>query len=129
MPRNQLLDALFTLYREKQHWSARELRQRTEQPEAYLKEVLQEIADLHRSGEHTGMYELKPNFRESVSDGIWSWEKTCADVYDLKQVKSEAGASAAAASLKSPGGDEVVDAEMDDDFGDDDDDDDMEEIS
>ena len=38
-------------------------------------------------------------------------------------MKSEAGASAAAASLKTSGGDEVVDADLDDDFGDDDDDD------
>ena len=58
---------LFSLYREKQHWSAKDLRLRTEQPEGYLKEVLQEIADLHRSGEFTGLYELKPNFRDSVS--------------------------------------------------------------
>lgn len=84
MPRNQLLDALFSLYREKQRWSARELRQRTEQPEGYLKEVLQEIADLHRSGEHTGLYELKPSFRESVSGVsifcVWfRWDEVIVD--------------------------------------------------
>ncbi|TDL20792.1 hypothetical protein BD410DRAFT_790464 [Rickenella mellea] len=65
MPRNQLLDLLFALYRERPRWSAKELRTRTEQPEAYLKEVLAEIADLHRSGEYNGLYELKPNFQET----------------------------------------------------------------
>ena len=67
MPRNQLLDLLFALYREKPRWSAKDLRSRTEQPEAYLKEVLGEIADIHRSGEYNGLYELKANFKDSVS--------------------------------------------------------------
>jgi hypothetical protein len=40
------------------------LRERTQQPEAYLKEVLSEIAVLTRSGEFSGTWELKPNFRE-----------------------------------------------------------------
>lgn len=42
------------------------MRARTEQPETYLKEVLSEIADLHRSGEFNGLYELKPNFKDTV---------------------------------------------------------------
>ena len=67
MPRNQLLDMLFSLYRERPFWSAKDLRMRTEQPEVYLKEVLGEIAELRRYGEFSGMYELKANFREAVS--------------------------------------------------------------
>ena len=66
MPRNQLLDMLFSLYREQLRWSAKDLRTRTEQPEVYLKEVLAQIANLHRSGEFNGQYELKPNFKDSV---------------------------------------------------------------
>jgi transcription initiation factor TFIIF subunit beta len=50
MPQNQLLDALFGLFREKAFWSVKELRLKTEQPEAYLKETLGQIATLHRSG-------------------------------------------------------------------------------
>ena len=50
MPQNQLLDALFGLFREKEFWSVKELRLKTEQPEAYLKETLGQIATLHRSG-------------------------------------------------------------------------------
>ena len=69
MPRNQLLDMLFGLFREKEHWSIKPLRERTQQPEAYLKEVLQEIAFLHRSGEHNGTWELLANFK---GDGVSS---------------------------------------------------------
>ncbi|KIK55455.1 hypothetical protein GYMLUDRAFT_76532 [Collybiopsis luxurians FD-317 M1] len=64
MPRNQLLDALFGLFRETPRWGIKTLRERTQQPEAYLKEVLSEIAFLHRSGEHNGYWEVKDTFKE-----------------------------------------------------------------
>lgn len=68
LPRNQLLDLLFQLFREQPRWSFKPLRERTQQPEVYLKEVLNEIAVLHRSGEHNGMWELSEIFaREGVS--------------------------------------------------------------
>ncbi|KAI9456862.1 hypothetical protein BJY52DRAFT_1275057 [Lactarius psammicola] len=43
------------------------LREKTQQPEVYLKEVLSEIATLHRSGEFNGTWELMPSFK---GDGI-----------------------------------------------------------
>ncbi len=64
IPRNQLLDQLFSHFRDMSHWGLRPLRDKTQQPEAYLKEVLSEIAFLHRSGEHNGMWELKDNFKD-----------------------------------------------------------------
>jgi transcription initiation factor TFIIF subunit beta len=62
MPRNQLLDLLFSLFREKPRWSIKPLRERTQQPEAYLKEVLTAIATLNRSGEYNGLWELNDVF-------------------------------------------------------------------
>jgi len=64
MPRNQLLDQLFALFRETPRWGIRPLREKTQQPEAYLKEVLAEIAFLHKSGEHNGLWELKEVFKD-----------------------------------------------------------------
>jgi hypothetical protein len=43
------------------------LREKTQQPEVYLKEVLSEIATLHRSGEFNGTWELMPSFK---GDGV-----------------------------------------------------------
>ncbi|KAH9964878.1 transcription initiation factor IIF, beta subunit-domain-containing protein [Russula dissimulans] len=104
MPRNQLLDALFALFREREHWPIKLLRERTQQPEVYLKEVLSEIASLHRSGEFNGTWELMPSFK---GDGI----------------KAE-GMSQLYASQPSN-----ADVDMDDyDEEEDDDDDDMEEV-
>ncbi|KDR76159.1 hypothetical protein GALMADRAFT_247378 [Galerina marginata CBS 339.88] len=62
MPRNQLLDQLFALFRESPRWSIRPLRDKTQQPEVYLKEVLSEIAFLHKSGEYNGLWELREVF-------------------------------------------------------------------
>ena len=64
MPRNQLLDQLFSLFRETPRWSIRPLRDKTQQPEVYLKEVLSEIAFLHKAGEYNGLWELKEIFKD-----------------------------------------------------------------
>lgn len=69
MPRNQLLDQIFSLFRETPHWGIRPLREKTQQPEAYLKEVLSEVAFLHRSGEHSGFFELKENYKDEGMKG------------------------------------------------------------
>ncbi|KAG1750285.1 transcription initiation factor IIF, beta subunit-domain-containing protein [Suillus lakei] len=85
-------------------WSIKPLRERTQQPEAYLKEVLLDIATLNRSGEFNGMWELN-------------------DVFAKEGMKSEnvPGPS----SL--PGG--SGDMGMDEYDEDEDEDDDMEEVS
>ncbi|KAF8492548.1 transcription initiation factor IIF, beta subunit-domain-containing protein [Russula emetica] len=104
MPRNQLLDSLFALFRDREQWPIKLLREKTQQPEVYLKEVLSEIATLHRSGEFNGTWELMPSFK---GDGI----------------KAE-GMSQLYASQASN-----ADASMDDyDDDEEDDDDDMEEV-
>jgi transcription initiation factor TFIIF subunit beta len=63
MPRNELMDLLFPLFRDSEHWSIRDLRNRTRQPEAYLREVLQEIGFLHRTGSAANMWSLLPAYR------------------------------------------------------------------
>ena len=67
IPRNQLLDLIFNLFRDIPRWGIKPLREKTQQPEAYLKEVLSEVAALHRSGEYNGLWELKENFK---GDGV-----------------------------------------------------------
>lgn len=106
MPRNQLLDELFVLFREMPRWSIKPLREKTQQPEVYLKEVLSDIATLHKSGEHNGLWELKPNFKD-------------------REVKGEN------VPMSSIPGDVKMEDDEDDDEDDDDedDDDDMEEVS
>ncbi|TFK49798.1 hypothetical protein OE88DRAFT_1662476 [Heliocybe sulcata] len=112
MPRNQLLDLLFNLFRERPQWSIRVLRERTQQPEAYLKEVLSEIASLHRSGEFSGLWELKSSFKD---DGVKPEGAAGSSMHtDLSQMPPD--------SMKDEDDDEDEDE-------DDDEDDDMEEVS
>ena len=68
MAKNDLLDALFHHFRQKPHWPIKELRQRVQQPEAYLREVLNEIAILERSGPNNGMYRLTENYLPAVEE-------------------------------------------------------------
>ncbi|EJF58635.1 transcription initiation factor IIF beta subunit [Dichomitus squalens LYAD-421 SS1] len=106
MPRDQLLDELFKAFQERERWSIKALRERTQQPEAYLKEVLSEIAFLHRSGEFNGSWELMANYK---GEGM-----KAEDVPGPSGVKVE--------DIKMEGEDE-------EDDDDDEDDDDMEEVS
>lgn len=101
MPRNELYDALFERFKEKQDWTLRDLRARTQQPEAYLKEVLSEVASLHRTGEKVGLWSLKETYLSASTHADVKAEDRGVDV-------------------------DGVDDDMDDE---DDEDDDMEEIS
>jgi transcription initiation factor TFIIF subunit beta len=127
MPRNQLLDALFALFREREQWPIKLLREKTQQPEVYLKEVLSEIATLHRSGEFNGTWELMPSFK---GDGVrlnrtmgCSKLTFCFSFFFFPaQIKAESMSQLYASQPSN------ADASMDDYDDDDDDDDDMEEV-
>ncbi|KAH9037318.1 transcription initiation factor IIF, beta subunit-domain-containing protein [Lactarius hengduanensis] len=107
MPRNQLLDSLFSLFREREQWPIKLLREKTQQPEVYLKEVLSEIATLHRSGEFNGTWELTPSFK---GDGV----RGCIKAEGMSQLYASQPSNA--------------DVSMDDYDEEEDDDDDMEEV-
>lgn len=67
MPRNELLDRLFACFKEYTFWSMKALRERLHQPESYLKDTLEDIAELIRSGQQTGNWRLKP---EAMQDNF-----------------------------------------------------------
>lgn len=60
MPRNELLDNLYECFSEYTFWSMKALKDRLRQPELYLKENLESIAELVRSGVQVGQYRLRP---------------------------------------------------------------------
>ncbi|PKI83675.1 DNA helicase [Malassezia vespertilionis] len=62
MPRNELLDLLFVLFDRYKHWSLKRLREETQQPYTYLREVLQSIADQHHNGPYAGSWSLKREY-------------------------------------------------------------------
>ncbi|CAE6435212.1 hypothetical protein ACGC1H_002859 [Rhizoctonia solani] len=64
IPKNELLDMLFKLFLVQSHWSMKVLRERTKQPLDYLKETLDEIAILHKSGPHTNTWSLQASYAQ-----------------------------------------------------------------
>lgn len=63
MPKKDLLDLLFRLFEEYEYWSMKGLKERTRQPESYLKESLESIANLIKKGPYTSKYNLKAEYR------------------------------------------------------------------
>lgn len=62
MPRNELLDLLWACFRRYKYWSMKALRAELRQPEAYLREVLEDIADLPKSGKFAMNWTIKPDY-------------------------------------------------------------------
>lgn len=60
MPQNELLDRIFDCFRKYNYWSMKALRAELQQPEVYLKETLEKVAVLAKSGRFATNWSLKP---------------------------------------------------------------------
>ena len=65
MPQNELLDLIYSCFREYRYWPFKRLKERLRQPETYLKQTLEIVAHLVKSGDFANTWELKPEARES----------------------------------------------------------------
>ncbi|KAI9312405.1 transcription initiation factor IIF, beta subunit-domain-containing protein [Dichotomocladium elegans] len=68
MPRNELMDKLFTAFERYPYWSFKGLLEHTKQPSQYLKEVLSEICILNKRGPYASNYQLKPEYKQRPSE-------------------------------------------------------------
>lgn len=64
IPKDQLLDLIFDCFRQYQYWPMKALRQRTQQPDAYLRQVLEEVAVLIKSGKFANNYCLSDAYKD-----------------------------------------------------------------
>jgi transcription initiation factor TFIIF subunit beta len=60
IPQNELLDKIFACFRRYNYWSMKALRAELQQPEAYLRETLEKVAVLAKSGRFATQWSLKP---------------------------------------------------------------------
>ncbi|KAG4429157.1 hypothetical protein IFR05_015357 [Cadophora sp. M221] len=60
MPQNELLDRIFDCFRRYNYWSMKALRAELQQPEAYLRETMEKVAVLAKSGRFATQWSLKP---------------------------------------------------------------------
>ncbi|KAI5308809.1 hypothetical protein KEM55_004802 [Ascosphaera atra] len=65
IPQNELLDLIYACFRRYRYWPFKALKAELKQPEAYLKQTLEMVAHLVRSGNFAMTWELKPEARES----------------------------------------------------------------
>jgi transcription initiation factor TFIIF subunit beta len=65
MPQNELIDLIYDCFREYKYWPFKGLKARLRQPESYLKQTLEMVAHLVKSGDFAMTWELKPEARES----------------------------------------------------------------
>ncbi|KAA8648463.1 transcription factor IIF subunit TFG2 [Aspergillus tanneri] len=73
MPQNELLDLIYQCFREYRYWPFKALKGRLRQPEAYLKQTLELVAHLVKSGDFAMTWELKPEAKESSYAKAWAY--------------------------------------------------------
>ncbi|KAH3684061.1 hypothetical protein WICPIJ_004963 [Wickerhamomyces pijperi] len=87
IPQKDLLDLLFKLFDEYDYWSLKGLKERTKQPEVFLKETLDQIAQLIKRGPYIGKWALKKEFKELKNQE--RAEKLGADAVTVEESEEE----------------------------------------
>lgn len=66
MDKDKLLDLIFNAYKKREEYTFKEINAIVDQPDKWLKEVLNEIADTKRDERNRQVYHLKEEFKTSV---------------------------------------------------------------
>lgn len=90
-----LRDAIFACFKQYSYWSMKSFKQRLNQPEAWLREVLEKVAILHKSGPFANNWQARPEYRQAnVEDSLApdvevAGEDTDMDGEDDENIKME----------------------------------------
>jgi len=63
MPKQELINLIFACFSKQDHWNLKHLREATEQPTAWLKEILGELCVYTKKGPNKNTFELKPEYK------------------------------------------------------------------
>lgn len=69
IPQGDLRDKIFACFRRFTYWSMKALRAAIPQPEAWLRQNLEEVAVLHKSGRFANQWSLKNEYVQSFGNG------------------------------------------------------------
>ena len=72
MTQSELRDKIFQCYDKFTYWSMKAFKQTLNQPEAWLRENLDELAVLHKTGRFANHWELKPEYKRASLQGVES---------------------------------------------------------
>jgi transcription initiation factor TFIIF subunit beta len=70
LSQSELRDRIFKCFDKYSFWSMKAFKQELEQPEAWLRENLEELAVLHKTGRFANHWELKPEYKRSNLQSI-----------------------------------------------------------
>lgn len=79
MPQNELLDLIYNCFKRYNYWPLKSLKAELNQPENYLKQTLEMVAQLVKAGAHANTWQLRPEAKIS----------TYADARSYDEVKDE----------------------------------------
>ncbi|CAL9776541.1 unnamed protein product [Musa acuminata subsp. burmannicoides] len=66
--RRELENIIFKLFERQQNWALKQLVQETDQPEQFLKEILNDLCVYNKRGPNQGTHELKPEYKKSTEE-------------------------------------------------------------
>ncbi|XP_057521247.1 transcription initiation factor IIF subunit beta-like [Amaranthus tricolor] len=66
--RGEMEDILFKLFEHQPNWTLKELVQKTDQPEQFMKNILKDLCVYNNKGANQGSYELKPEYTRTLND-------------------------------------------------------------
>ena len=69
IPQNELLDMITNCFKEYRYWHLKDLRDKLRQPETYLKQTLEIVAQQVKVGTHANTWQLKRELRDLGLDG------------------------------------------------------------
>ena len=70
MPLNELIDLIYDAFKEYTYWPFKVLKDRVQQPEAYLRQTLEMIAFQAKTGTHMMEWQLKPEAKIGTYAGV-----------------------------------------------------------
>lgn len=124
MPRTDLLQRLFALFERYKYYQFQTLRQQTEQPEPYLREVLSSIAQMERKGTYAGYWALRPEYSASQASHQGARDRALEQQRAKQALDKPAGKGAEGAGEGGEGRGDHAGGDDDDEEDDEDDDDD-----
>lgn len=68
MDRGELENILFKLFERQSNWTLKQLVMETDQPQQFIKEILNDLGIYNKRGTNQGTYELKPEYKKTTED-------------------------------------------------------------
>ena len=75
MPQNELLDLIYTCFKQYTYWPFKVLKEKLRQPDVYLRQTLDLIAFQAKTGTHMSEWQLKPEAKMGNYDNAFTAAK------------------------------------------------------